>query len=174
MLIHMCLNHANDCLNVSLSLTVWLEISAGDFTGIWQKFVCAAVHVCVTICWSGSWVSTDCTFRPIYMLSGADHSFLWRGGGLWLFWITCPQRLFMGKMGQLASSYDVAWNNVVVTPPRGKRGKLPQSKVCSRLHYWYIYQNDVFFVNIWWKDHTIWQHGLLYFKIGHIYIYEIN
>ena len=44
-------------------------------------FVCGAVHVCVTICWSGSWVSTDCTFRPIYMLSGADHSFLWRGGG---------------------------------------------------------------------------------------------
>ena len=34
------------------------------------------------------------------------------------------QRLYMGKMGQLASSYDVSWNNVVVTPPRGKRGRL--------------------------------------------------
>ena len=44
-------------------------------------FVCGAVHVCVTISWSGSWVRTDCTFRPIYLLSGADHSFLWRGGG---------------------------------------------------------------------------------------------
>ena len=55
-------------------------------------------------------MSTDCTFRPIYMLSGADHSFLWRrgGGGLWLFCTTCPPKTIYGKMGQLASSYDVS------------------------------------------------------------------
>ena len=52
-------------------------------------FVCGAVDVSVTICCCGSWVRTDCTFRPIYVF-GRTIRFCGGGGGVYGCLVNMP------------------------------------------------------------------------------------